>query len=80
MRNAEVAAVVAAGIVLLAPARAEAHFVLQAPPSRAANAAEVLRRIALPRTSPEIMPRRRAGELPAWARARIADFLAPPAR
>jgi MYXO-CTERM domain-containing protein len=42
-----------------------------------AGAQEVLRRIRLPRTSPERMPPLRAGELPASAVDRIAAFLAP---
>jgi len=41
----------------------------------AAGAREVLRRISLPATSPDRMPPLRAGELPAWAVARITDLL-----
>jgi len=43
----------------------------------AAGAREVLRRIALPRTSPDLMPPLRAGELPGWAIDRIGEFLGP---
>jgi hypothetical protein len=36
---------------------------------------EILRRIGLPRTSPERMPPLRAGELPEWAVERIGEFV-----
>ena len=41
----------------------------------AATARHILDRISLPRTSPDVMPPLRAGELPAWAVDRIAAFL-----
>ncbi|HWJ54775.1 MAG TPA: MYXO-CTERM sorting domain-containing protein, partial [Vicinamibacterales bacterium] len=41
----------------------------------AAGAAEVVRRILLPRTSPDRMPPLRSGELPGSAVARLSDFL-----
>jgi MYXO-CTERM domain-containing protein len=41
----------------------------------AAGAREILRRITLPRTSPDRMPPLRSGELPDWAIARITELL-----
>ena len=41
----------------------------------AATAQKILDRISLPRTSPDLMPPLRAGELPPWAIDRIATFL-----
>jgi hypothetical protein len=39
------------------------------------TATAVRRRLVLPRTSPELMPPLRAGELPAWAIAKIDSYL-----
>jgi hypothetical protein len=41
----------------------------------ATEAREIIARIRLPRTSPELMPPLLAGELPEWAQTRIEEFL-----
>jgi hypothetical protein len=39
------------------------------------TATAIRQRLSLPKTSPEVMPPRRVGELPSWAIARIDRYL-----